>query len=148
MSFIGNSGDLSTYIETKATYTHNQLSDEYDLTDIVSASELSNTWSLGSNRSMLKSIYASEINNSFTNAISFASTETTFNKEVNLVLAKDTNTYIYRGNELPDNDYRHWWANYDQVNMSYTSISISMTEDVQYDTTLNIPIDEIFKEKE
>ena len=141
MSFIGNSGDLSTYIETKATYTHNQLSDEYDLTDIVSASELSNTWSLGSNRSMLKSIYTSEINNSFTNAISFASTETTFNKEVNLVLAKDTNTYIYGGNALPDNDYRHWWANYDQVNMSYTSIS--MTEDVQYDTTLNIPIDEL-----
>ena len=143
MSFIGNSGDISTYIETKATYTYNQSSDEYDLTDIVSASELSNTWSLGSNRSMLKSVYTNEINNSFTNAISFASTETAFNKEVNLVLAKDTNTYIYGGNKLPDDDYRHWWTNYDQVGTSYTSISISMTEEERDDTILTVPINEL-----
>ena len=143
MSFIGDSGDISTYIETKATYTYDQLSDEYDLTDIVSFSELSNTWSLGSNTSMLKAIYTNKINNAFTNAISFASTETTFNREVNLVLAKDTNTYIYGGNRIPGDDYRYWWTNYDQESMSYTGISISMTEETSADSTLEILIDEL-----
>lgn len=79
----------------------------------------------------------------YDNHVNIASTETTFNKNVDLVLAKDTNTYIYSGNILSGNDYRHWWANYDQVSMSYTSISISMTEETSADSTLEVPINEL-----
>lgn len=79
----------------------------------------------------------------YDNHVNIASTETTFNKNVDLVLAKDTNTYIYSGNILSGNDYRYWWANYDQASMSYTSISISMTGETSADSTLEVPINEL-----
>lgn len=85
----------------------------------------------------------SAINNDTCEAIKLTSSETIFNKDVNLVLAKDANTYIYAGDELNGDDYRYWWTNYDQESMSYTGISISMTEETSADSTLEVPIDEL-----
>jgi hypothetical protein len=78
-----------------------------------------------------------------TNTDQFITGQKTFNREVDLGLAKDTNTYIYAGDELHGDDYRYWWTNYDQESMSYTSISISMTEETSADSTLEVPIDEL-----
>lgn len=79
----------------------------------------------------------------YDNHVNIASTETTFNKSVDLILAKDTNTYIYAGNELIDDDYRYWWTIYDKESMNYTGIGISMTEEASADSTLIVPIDEL-----
>lgn len=79
----------------------------------------------------------------YDNHVNIASTETAFNKSVDLILAKDTNTYIYAGNELIDDGYRYWWTIYDNESMSYTGIGISMTEEASADSTLIVPMDEL-----